>query len=300
MGSGTRSEPGTGPEPGTGAEPDTGPESAARRSSGPTPDPSPEPEPRAASRRGRALLRSVAALTTEHKLTVAGLVIAAVSAAPVIGGPVAAGWQALFPRDKVALDAQQENDPCFSDWILRAGSTRLEPRLQSGDEREFTRWEREGRILHWESVASEVTIHGTTDEAVQIRDVTFTVTRRSAPASGEKVARQRGCGGGDYNLPDAIAVNLDAMAVGREVSVRTLQQSPRQKEAAKTGAAYGQPMRLPRTLTSDDFYTFYVIGMTEKSDLSWKAEVTWSDGEQTHTSTVDNDGVPFRVSAGPA
>ncbi|MFD3652376.1 hypothetical protein [Streptomyces sp. NPDC058620] len=242
----------------------------------------------------------MAALGVERKMTLVGLVIAAVGIAPVLAGPVSAAWKAAFPDDAVVLDTAQENDPCFSDWILRRGNAALESKLESGDERQFTRWEREGRIVHWQSVAAQVTVHGNTSKAVQIRDVTITVTDRKGPAAGKKAVRQRGCGGGNFMVPEAIAVNLDAIAVGRSVSVLRLQNSPRQEEAARTGPLYGVPIRLPKTVTEDDFYSFFLIGTTERADCSWRAEITWWDGKETRTARVDNNGTPFRVSSGPA
>ncbi|WP_328905088.1 hypothetical protein OG230_20035 [Streptomyces sp. NBC_00234] len=242
----------------------------------------------------------MAALGVERKLTLIGLAIAAVGIAPVLAGPVSAAWKAAFPEDAVVMDAAQENDPCFSDWILRKGNAALESKLKDGDERQFTRWEREGRIVHMKTVAAQITVHGNTDKAVQIRDVTVTVTDRTDPATGKKAVRQHGCGGGDFNVPEAIAVNLDAIAVGRSVSVLRLQDSPRQKGTAKAALPYGEPIQLPKTITEDDFYSFFLIGMTERAHCSWKAEVTWWDGKETRTASIDNDGVPFRVSSGPA
>ncbi|WP_329120823.1 hypothetical protein [Streptomyces sp. NBC_01465] len=275
------SEPGTTTTPGDPATP---------------PDPDPTPSPTPTSQRIRQLwaaTRRLGARIEANPTRTAAVVALLIAAVPL--GCTAANK--LFPDDAVKLQVHQLDDPCSSDWLVRGSSTGYVKGLEHGDERQFARWEREGRIAHRDFVAALVTVRGNTDNPVRIQDLTVTVTSRSAPLAGTPSPNTRGCGGD--TPPEALGINLDAMAVGREVSLLRLQSSPHQKEAAKAALPFGVPVQLPRTVTDDDYYSLYLIGQTKSSSCTWQARLTWWDGEKTQYTTLDNNGRPFLVTAAP-
>ncbi|MET7474648.1 hypothetical protein ABZT17_09860 [Streptomyces sp. NPDC005648] len=188
------------------------------------------------------------------------------------------------------------NDLCSSSWTLSKGNEAIKTSLSDATQQQFTQWSREGRLVRLDQAVAAISLYGAGNHAVQIRNMFFTVTRRAAPLRGERLAPPIGCGGGSPS-PAAIAVNLDAIAVGRTVSLNTLRASPRQKAAQATADQYGVPLVLPRTLTNDDYYTFYVIGLTQHYDCSWKATLVWWDGGKQHQTTVDDNGADFRMTA---
>ncbi|MCX3060277.1 hypothetical protein [Streptomyces beihaiensis] len=228
----------------------------------------------------------------ESKPVLATLLLAALPAGCM-------GWHKLFPDDSVKLQVRQLNDPCFAHYLIRDGATAEFKRgLRAGDERQYARWEKGGRIEHSGFVAALVTLRGNMDKPVRITDLTVTVTSRSAPLTGSP-GPLTGPGCGKEEPPDALGINLDAMAVGREISVRRLLSSPNQKEAAAFAKNFGPPPHLPRTVTNDDYYALYLVGTTKTSDCTWRARISWWDGDRDWNTTVDNDGHDFRVTADP-
>jgi hypothetical protein len=273
------------------------PASAPNAPDTPEPPDSPDPQPRvrtALPRAWGAVRRFTAPM--ERRPVLLSVVLAVCAAALPLGFTA---WGKFFPDDSVKLQIQQLDEPCDSDWLIHDDSPGFERSLQNGDKRQFARWAREGRIEHRGFVAALVTLRGNMDKPVRITDLTVTVTSRTAPLTGIRAPNTRGCGG-DGDPPEAIGINLDAMAVGREVPVRRLQLSPHQKEAAAAVKSFGDPVQLPRTVTSDDYYSLYLVGVTKSSSVSWQAHLTWWDGEKTWRTTLDNDGRPFRVTANPS
>jgi hypothetical protein len=240
-------------------------------------------------------LRRLRALSVADKIGVAGLALTIITVIGIpLGNPL---WHAWFGGEGLTLSIAPVDDPCDTRWILSSGNEDLKPRLHEATEQQFTRWTGEGRIVQLDQAVAEISLYGAGDHAVQLQDMTFTVTRRAAPVRGEKLRPPDGCGSGGSDQPGAVAVNLDAIAVGRTVSLNTLKASPRQRKTKATAEQYGDPLALPSTLTDHDYYTIYVIGLTAHYDCSWKAILTWWDGGKQHRTTVDDHGTDFRVTA---
>lgn len=92
-------------------------------------------------------------------------------------------------------------------------------------------------------------------------------------------------------------VNLDSLPLNHPVSVSYLQRSPQQADARKAAKDLGDPISLPRQVTTDGAYSFYLTGRTRAYDCRWIATITWWDGEQQRTERVDDKGEPFRVTS---
>lgn len=207
-----------------------------------------------------------------------------------------AAYASLFGEDEISVAVAQGNDPCLARWIVDPRHEGLLSSISGMDERALHRWERERQITRHGTVDASITMRGNTAKAVQIRDLSITVTRRKRPVAGA-VVPPAGCGGGPS--PETLFVDLDSLPVGRAVSGEYLLTSPHQKKARKASAEYNnrKPMSLHRDITMNGTYNLLLVGRTQRHYTEWKATVTWWDGKATHRTTIENDGAPFRVSA---
>ncbi|MGW7431141.1 hypothetical protein ACWGIN_16480 [Streptomyces sp. NPDC054861] len=200
----------------------------------------------------------------------------------------------VFPEQTLVLLTDVERNPCEAGWILTPGNEFIKPKLWASSEGQFARWQKEGRIVHADAVVAGVTVRGAIAEAVAIRDISITVTGRGAPVRG--VATQGG-GCGAEDAPEYLVVDLDGLPLNQPVPVSYLQRSPQQKAAREAAALLGDPVTLPRQVTRDSIYAFFLTGRTARHDTSWVATITWWDGEKEHTQRIDDEGRPLRVSA---
>ncbi|MFH8568738.1 hypothetical protein [Streptomyces sp. NPDC017993] len=260
----------------------------------PPPEP-PAPEPSAPSQRPGLpvrLWRRFAALGTTNKIAAMGLVIAAV---PVLTPVVTSGYDALFGEDAIVMYTEQSDETCSSFWMVAPGQESLRSSIKPADSRALTRWERESKITHVDTVRSSISIRGNIDQAVQIRDLSITVLRRGRPLPGSPTPTTE-CGA--EQPPEAFYVDLDTLPLHRPVSGSYLMTSPHQREARKANPTYGRKeMSLPRDIDTGSVYDLLLIGATQRHYCEWRATLTWWDGKKVHTTTIDNDGRPFRVTA---
>ncbi|WP_406054475.1 hypothetical protein OG462_03955 [Streptomyces sp. NBC_01077] len=327
---GAHSAPGAVPEPGAGGGPQQGPvppaggtdgveptepvtESGAERGAAleavsrarttddaaTAPAVSPEtagdpPPPRPPGRLRRLRERFNAASATD-KIAVAGLVLALV---PLLTPVAAAGYEAVFgDEDPVTLLAAAYNDPCLSEWIITPGHEELGKAFGSVTSElpeSLDRWELEGSITHHSTVKAMMSARGNTGRSVQLRDISITVTRRTAPLPGT-LAPRIPCGD-SFNV--GLYVDLDTLPVGLPVSYRHLQSSPQQGAArAEAAKLNGEDISLPYDLSDDSFFAMVLTGRSLAHYTEWHATLTWWDGDALHTTDITNGKGPFRVSA---
>ncbi|MFF9477982.1 hypothetical protein [Streptomyces sp. NPDC014733] len=269
----------------------------------PTPDPAPDPSPGAPApapphrlRRLRRLRHWFTGLTTDRKIAVVGLVIAVV---PLATPLVTAAYDAAFGDPALVLSAAQNDDTCSTAWRVAPGQEGLRTALPNADGHALTRWEHDRKITHLGTTESSVSIRGNLGKAVQLRDLSITVLKRGAPLPGTTQPTVD-CGGD--GPPELFYVDLDTLPVNHPVSASYLATSPHQAAAREAAARYSRdrkPMRLPVTVSTSSVYDLKLVGRSQAHYVEWQATLTWWDGEETHTTTLDNDGQPFRVTAEP-
>ncbi|RIQ20539.1 hypothetical protein [Jiangella rhizosphaerae] len=230
-------------------------------------------------------------LSTGNRLAFYALVLTAVG---LLTPLLAAVWTATTGPG-VGLLVDQDNNGCTSVWTVPARSADLvDDIIANKDNRQLTRWERDGRITHRGTVQADVSIRGG-ETPIELRDLTITVLSRTDPAAGEESTAQ-GCGGeADDDEPDFVVVDLDTLPVGTEVPIGYLQGSDQQQAARAEADRLGEQITLPRTVDARDFYSFTLVGRSTAYDTEWQATITWWDGERVHTDVLDDDGEPFRV-----
>ncbi|MGI5470315.1 hypothetical protein [Streptomyces sp. CA-132043] len=217
------------------------PDGAAEPAPDPAALPGPAPQPTGGGRFTR-LRRRFAALGAANKIATVGLVIAAV---PVLTPLATAGYDALFGEEAIAMDVSQADDACSAQYVVPPAHEKLRNAVPAAPTRTLTRWEREKRITHLSEVGAAISIRGNLDKAVQIRDLSLTVTHRSEPTAG-RLAPHPGCGGD--GIREVFVVDLDSLPVGRPVSSGYLLTSPtrtrpgrRRARAAGTACAFPSP-----------------------------------------------------------
>ncbi|WP_241562180.1 helix-turn-helix domain-containing protein [Streptomyces hoynatensis] len=122
----------------------------------------------------------------------------------------------------------------------------------------------------------ELTVQGTGQETVVLRDLRLRVTESGEPLPWQLYGGYSACGGGPVRTA-AFDVDLDAAA-------------------PRPAAADGQD-DLPLWVDESEPLVFYVDAHTDSQDVSWYLELDWSSGEDSGTLRVDDEGRPFRTSA---
>ncbi|MGA5868102.1 hypothetical protein [Streptomyces cinereoruber] len=257
-------------------------------------DPGPSTGPLSLARRTlRAARARHARMNVADRIAFYGLLIGALTALVPLAQSL---YDKAFPKNAVVLLVDVEKNPCMAGWILTPGNEHIKDVLWTSNEGQFARWEKENRIVHSGVVVAGVTARGAIGEAVAVRDISITVTGRGAPVRGTATKRG-GCGALD--APEYLVVDLDGLPLNHPVPISYLQNSPKQNEARKAAAEMGKPITLPRQVTRNGIYSFFLTGRTTRYDTSWIATITWWDGEEEHTQRIDDEGRPIRVSAEP-
>ncbi|MFM9368213.1 hypothetical protein [Streptomyces sp. Da 82-17] len=258
-------------------------------------EPAPQAGPASASRAVRAW-RGFQSLGAANKIGALGLLVAVVT---LVTPWLTAAYSALFEDDALAVLAEQQNDVCSTRWLTTESHADLAQRVPEITDATRARWQREGKIVHRGQVNASISVRGNMNKAVQLRDVSITVTKRHQP--GALAAAEEGeCGGGSDRKQQVLVVDLDTLPVGQPVSGQYLLTSPHQKAARKAAAEFGRPLLdLPTDVTTSSVYDLVLTGRTQHYTTEWRATLTWWDGKETHTTTIDNEGRPFRVSALP-
>lgn len=225
------------------------------------------------------------------RIALYGFLIAALAYATPLSQAI---YAKLFPDKAIALVVDPLNSPCAADYLLPPGNEDVKDSLWNSDRRQLNRWVSDGKIIHSESMQVGVSIRGNVDKAVAIRDISITVVERARPAAGTHMPGG-GCGGLDE--PEYLVVDLDSLPVKTSVPVSYLQGSTQQSSARKAAEKLGKSVSLPKQVTADGIYFFFLTGRTQSHDTRWIATVTWWDGEKEHTDRINHHGKPFRVSA---
>ncbi|MFG2195070.1 hypothetical protein [Streptomyces sp. NPDC048639] len=278
---------GSAPEPA--ADPPADPPAAPSPGDGDRSNPAPGDRPSAL----RALRQWHSGLGTSNRLALYGLVCAVLAYVTPIGQAV---YDRVSPESAMAFLVEQADSPCFADYILTPGNERLRGVMWSADQRQFPRWQKEGKAVHANRLQVGVNARGNGEKAVAIRDISISVVSRGKPVRGAYFEGGK-CGADGRDLPEYLVVDLDTLPLKQDVPVTYLQHSELQKDARKTAKALGDPITLPHDITQDGVYSFFLTGRTKRFDCEWVATITWWDGEKEHKDRIDNDGRPFRVSA---
>ncbi|GGQ21083.1 hypothetical protein GCM10010266_50420 [Streptomyces griseomycini] len=120
-----------------------------------------------------------------------------------------------------------------------------------------------------------LTLQGTGEETVVLRDLHVRVVGKGAPLTWNKYAMGVGCGG---------EVNTKAFDVSLDLGNPLAEPVNGQRD-------------FPYSVNESDPEAFYVTAHTGGHDVRWYLELDWSSGSRKGTIRIDDHGKPFRTSA---
>ncbi|MGW2280104.1 helix-turn-helix domain-containing protein [Streptomyces sp. NPDC001770] len=129
----------------------------------------------------------------------------------------------------------------------------------------------------------ELTLQGSSSEAVVVSGLHVRVVARKAPLPWNSFSMAEGCG--SAITPQSFDIDLD-------------DSQPRTRPVAgKQGDAVVPAQDFPFRTSSTDVQVLDLDAHVEGHDVSWYLEVDWTSGDRSGTLRVDDHGEPFRTSS---
>ncbi|WP_405457956.1 helix-turn-helix domain-containing protein [Streptomyces sp. NBC_00101] len=129
----------------------------------------------------------------------------------------------------------------------------------------------------------EVTVQGSSSQAVVVSALHVRVQSRKAPLAWNSFSMGEGCG--SAIVPWSFDIDLD-------------DSRPRTKPVAgQQGDAVVPAQDFPFRTSSTDVQVFHLDAHVEGHDVSWYLELDWTSGDRSGTLRVDDHGEPFRTSS---
>ncbi|MEV5603105.1 helix-turn-helix transcriptional regulator [Streptomyces sp. NPDC052299] len=133
------------------------------------------------------------------------------------------------------------------------------------------------------SMKLELTVQGTSAQAVVLTGLRVKVLSQRAPVQQPAFSMGEGCGSGIE--PQSFDIDLD--------DSRPMLKPVAGQQGDETVPAKDFPFRV----SSSDVEVFDLDAHVEGHDVSWYLELDWSSGGRTGTLRVDDGGKPFRTSS---
>jgi hypothetical protein len=164
-------------------------------------------------------------------------------------------------------------DPCSPAYLVNRPPAQVPARPE---EQDAPNWARRLGAVTADNQYVEVTVQGTGPRTVVLRDLSVRVRSRGAPLQWNVYRMGEGCGGGvGTGYFELDLDRLHPVLVGRD----------------------GQHL-LPLKVSESDPEVLYVAAHTDRHDVSWDLELDWSSGSRQGRLRIDDNGRPFRTSAG--
>lgn len=129
----------------------------------------------------------------------------------------------------------------------------------------------------------ELSLQGSSSEAVVISGLHVRVVSRKAPLTWNAYSMGEGCG--SAITPRSFDIDLD-------------DSQPRTRPVAgKQGDAVVPAQDFPFRTSATDVQVFDLDAHVEGHDVSWYLELDWTSGDRSGTLRVDDQGEPFRTSS---
>lgn len=129
----------------------------------------------------------------------------------------------------------------------------------------------------------ELTLQGTSGEAVVLNGLHVRVQGRDAALARSAYSMGSGCGGGV--TPQSFDIDLD-------------DSRPRSTPVAgKDGDTVVPAKDFPYRVSSTDVEVFHIDAHVEGHDVTWYLELEWTSGGRSGTLRIDDGGKPFRTSS---
>ncbi|MFF5377148.1 helix-turn-helix domain-containing protein [[Kitasatospora] papulosa] len=170
--------------------------------------------------------------------------------------------------------------PCGQYYLLDQGPDDVPPPPAPQDTRG---WARALGGVDGGDMKLELTLQGTSGEAVVLNGLHVRVLGRNAALARSAYSMGNGCGGGI--TPQSFEIDLD-------------DSRPRAKPVPGEDAGEVVPAKdFPYRVSSTDVEVFHLDAHVEGHDVTWYLELEWTSGGRSGTLRVDDGGRPFRTSS---
>ncbi|MFC8537053.1 helix-turn-helix domain-containing protein [Streptomyces sp. NPDC057249] len=180
----------------------------------------------------------------------------------------------------VTISSYNWEEPCGQFYLLGQDPATVPPPPSPDSTRG---WARALGGVDGGSMKLELTVQGTSAQAVVLTGLRVQVLSRRAPVRQPAFSMGDGCGSGIE--PQSFDVDLD--------DSRPALKPVAGKQGDETVPAKDFPFRV----SSSDVEVFDLDAHVEGHDVSWYLELDWSSGGRTGTLRVDDGGRPFRTSS---
>ncbi|WP_405937393.1 helix-turn-helix domain-containing protein [Streptomyces sp. NBC_00726] len=180
----------------------------------------------------------------------------------------------------VTISSYNWEEPCGQYYLLGQDPATVPPPPPPNSTRG---WARALGGVDGGAMKLELTVQGTSAQAVVLTGLRVKVLSQRAPVQQPAFSMGEGCGSGIE--PQSFDVDLD--------DSRPALRPVAGKQGDETVPAKDFPFRV----SSSDVEVFDLDAHVEGHDVSWYLELDWSSGGRTGTLRVDEGGKPFRTSS---
>ncbi|MFF2228211.1 helix-turn-helix domain-containing protein [Streptomyces globisporus] len=189
------------------------------------------------------------------------------------------GGMGLGAPPTVSISSYNWEEPCGQHYLVNRGPDELDPPPAPQDRRG---WAESYGGVEGGNTRLQLTVQGTSREAVVLKAMNVRVVSRKAPLPWSAYLMGNGCGSGI--TPQTFASNLDA-------GHPTLRAVPGTQGDIEVPA-----VDFPYKVSSEDVEVFNLEMKAVSYDVSWYLELEWSSGGKEGTLRIDDQGKPFRLS----
>ncbi|WP_404949839.1 helix-turn-helix domain-containing protein [Streptomyces sp. ARC12] len=179
----------------------------------------------------------------------------------------------------VNISSYNWDEPCGQHYLVNRGPDELDPPPAPQDRR---RWAESYGGVDAGNMLLQLTVQGTSREAVVLKGMHVRVLSRKAPLPWSAYLMGNGCGSGI--APQTFAAHLDA-------GHPTLRPVP-----GKQGDVVVPAVDFPYKVTSEDVEVFNLDMKAVGYDVTWYLELEWNSGGNEGVLRIDDHGKPFRTS----
>ncbi|MGW6578280.1 helix-turn-helix domain-containing protein [Streptomyces globisporus] len=195
------------------------------------------------------------------------------------GGGGGGAGTGLGAPPTVSISSYNWEEPCGQHYLVNRGPDELDPPPAPQDRRG---WAESYGGVEGGNTRLQLTVQGTSREAVVLKGMNVRVVSRKAPLPWSAYLMGNGCGSGI--TPQTFASNLDA-------GHPTLRAVPGTQGDIEVPA-----VDFPYKVSSEDVEVFNLEMKAVSHDVSWYLELEWSSGGKEGTLRIDDRGKPFRLS----
>ncbi|MET8938023.1 helix-turn-helix domain-containing protein [Streptomyces rubiginosohelvolus] len=189
------------------------------------------------------------------------------------------GGTGLGAPPAVSISSYNWEEPCGQHYLVNRGPDELDPPPAPQDRRG---WAESYDGVEGGNTRLQLTVQGTSREAVVLKGMNVRVVSRKAPLPWSAYLMGNGCGSGI--TPQTFASNLDA---GHPI----LRAVPGTQGDIEVPA-----VDFPYKVSSEDVEVFNLEMKAVSYDVSWYLELEWSSGGEEGVLRIDDRGKPFRLS----